>query len=39
VILNSQVAQMIKEIEEGQRPMSWDNLRSLEEAADERLPN
>lgn len=39
VILNSQVPQMIKEIEEGQRPMSWDNLRSLEEAADERLPN
>jgi len=39
VILNSQVAQMIKEIEEGQRPMSWDNLGSLEEAANARLPN
>ncbi|MFC1816627.1 ketopantoate reductase family protein [Thermodesulfobacteriota bacterium] len=37
MILNSQVALMVKEIEEGQRPMSWDNLRSLEKAANVRL--
>ncbi len=37
--INSQVTQMVKEIEEGERPMSWDNLRSLEEAANERLPS
>jgi hypothetical protein len=36
--INSQVTQMVKEIEEGRRPMSWDNLRSLEKAANERLP-
>jgi 2-dehydropantoate 2-reductase len=37
--INSQVTQMVKEIEEGRRPMSWDNLRSLEKAANERLPS
>jgi 2-dehydropantoate 2-reductase len=37
--INSQVTQMVTEIEEGKRPMSWDNLRSLEKAANERLPN
>jgi 2-dehydropantoate 2-reductase len=37
--INSQVTQMVKEIEQGRRPMSWDNLRSLEAAANERLPN
>ena len=36
--INARVAEMIKEIEEGQRPMSWDNLRSLEKLADARLP-
>jgi 2-dehydropantoate 2-reductase len=36
--INAQVFQMVKEIEEGQRPMSWDNLRSLEKIANERLP-
>lgn len=36
--LNSQVAQMIKEIEEGERPMSWENLRALEKVTNERLP-
>jgi len=38
MVINSQVTQMVKEIEEGRRPMSWDNLRSLEQAANERLP-
>lgn len=37
--INSQVAKMVKEIEEGRRPMSWENLRSLEKAANDRLPN
>ena len=37
--INSRVTQMVKEIEEGRRPMSWDNLRSLEKAANERLPS
>jgi 2-dehydropantoate 2-reductase len=37
--INSQVTQIVKEIEEGRRPMSWDNLRSLEKAANERLPS
>jgi ketopantoate reductase len=37
--INSRVTQMVKEIEEGQRCMSWDNLRSLEKAANERLPD
>ncbi len=35
--INFHVTQMVKEIEEGKRPMSWDNLRSLERAANERL--
>jgi ketopantoate reductase len=38
MLMNAQVAQMIKEMEEGQRSMSWDNLRSLEKLADARLP-
>lgn len=38
MMLNTQVAKMIKEIEEDQRSMSWDNLRSLEKAANSRLP-
>jgi len=38
MLMNAQVAQMIKEMEEGQRAMSWDNLRSLEKLADARLP-
>ena len=38
MMMNSQISQMIKEIEEGKRTMSWDNLRSLEKAADARLP-
>jgi 2-dehydropantoate 2-reductase len=38
VTLNSQIFQMVKEIEEGKRPMSWNNLRSLETAANARLP-
>ncbi len=36
--INALVTQMVKEIEEGKRPMSWDNLRSLEKPANERLP-
>jgi 2-dehydropantoate 2-reductase len=36
--INSRVTEMVKEIEEGKRPMSWDNLRLLESAANERLP-
>lgn len=36
--VNSKVFRMVKEIEEGQRPMSWDNLRSLEKLSNERLP-
>jgi 2-dehydropantoate 2-reductase len=36
--INAQVFRMVKEIEEGQRPMSWENLRSLEKLANERLP-
>ena len=36
--INARVAEMIKEIERGQIPMSWDNLRSLERFADARLP-
>ncbi len=39
MIMNLQIAQMVKEIEEGQRTMSWENLRSLEKAANARLPN
>ncbi len=39
MIINSQVAQMVSEIEEGQRAMSWENLRSLEKAANARLSN
>lgn len=39
MIINSQIAQMVKEIEEGQRTMSWENLRRLEKAANARLPN
>lgn len=36
--INGEVARMIKEIEEGKRPMSWENLKSLEKLANERLP-
>lgn len=36
--LNAEVTRMVKEIEEGRRAMSWDNLRSLEQAANARLP-
>ncbi len=35
--LNSRVTEMVKEIEEGKRPMSWENLRSLEKVANERF--
>ncbi len=35
--LNSQVTQMVKEIENGKRPMSWDNLRALEATANQWL--
>ncbi len=38
MIINSRVTEMVKEMEEGTRPMSWDNLRSLEKAANEWLP-
>lgn len=37
--LNTRVARMIKEEEEGLRNMSWDNLRKLEKTANERLPS
>jgi len=36
--MNSKVAEMIKEEEEGLRSMSWDNLRKLEKDAKDRLP-
>lgn len=36
--LNARIAEMVKEIEEGKRPMSWDNLRELEQDANAHLP-
>ena len=36
--LNSLLYKMAREIEEGRRSMSWDNLRFLEKYANERLP-
>lgn len=35
--INSRVTEMVKEIEEGKRPMSWDNLRALEQLASKRF--
>lgn len=38
MLMNGEVTRMVKDIEEGRRAMSWDNLRSLEQAANARLP-